>query len=97
MDIQCHYKRGQRVVYVLCHYGMAVVVRGLHQKLWNVVDDYVIYSTLHQAKQVMIKVGYLYGLVDNNMVYLSSHWMSILKYRRYCIEVSRPKLLVVAT
>ena len=64
---------------------------------WYIVDDYVIYSTLHEAKQVMIKVGDLYGLVDNKMVYLSSHWMGILKYRRYCLEVSRPKLWVVAT
>ena len=81
MDIQWQHKRGQRVVYVLCHYGMAVVGRGLHKELWNVVDDYVIYSILHGEKQVMIKVGGLYGLVDNKMVYLSSHWMSILKYR----------------
>ena len=52
---------------------------------------------MHGAKQVVVKVGDLYGLVDNKMVYLSSHWMSILKYRRYCLEVSRPKLWVVAT
>ena len=81
MDIQWQYKRGQRVVYVLCHYGMDVVGWDLHQELWNVVDDYVIYSTLHGAKHVMIKVGDLYGFVDNKMIYLSSHWMSILKYR----------------
>ena len=81
----------------MCHYGMAVWDRGLHQELWYVVDDYVIYSTLHGSKHVMIKVGDMYGLVDNKMVYLSSHWMSILKYLRYCIEVSRPKLWVVAT
>ena len=76
---------------------MAVMGRGLHQELWYVVDDYVIYSKLHRAKQVMIKVGDMYGLVDNKMVYLSSHWMSIRKYRRYCLEFSRPKLRVVAT
>ena len=97
MDVQWQYKRGQRVIYVLCHYGMAVVGQGLHQEVWNVVDDYVIYSTLHGAKQVVVKVGDMYGLVDNKMVYLSSHWMSILKYRRYCIEVSRSKLLVIST
>ena len=97
MDIQRQYKRGQRVVYVLCHYGMAVVGQGLHQELWNIVDDYVIYYKLHGAKNVVVKVGDLYGLVDNKMVYLSSHWMSILKYRRYCLEVSRLKLWVVAT
>ena len=97
MDIQRQYKRGQRVVYVLCHYGMTVVGRGLHQELWNVFDDYFIYSTLHGAKQVVVKVGDMYGFVDNKMVYLSSQWMSILKYRRYCLEVSRSKLWVVAT
>ena len=72
MDIQWQYKRGQRAVYVLCHYGMAVLGRGLHQELWYIVDDYVIYSALHGTKQVMIKVGDLYGLVDNKMVYLFS-------------------------
>ena len=72
MDIQRQYKQGQRVVYVLCHYGMAVVGRVIHQELWNVVDDYVIYSALHGAKQVLVKVGGMYGLVNNKMVYLSS-------------------------
>ena len=52
---------------------------------------------MHGAKKVMIKVGDLYGLVDNKMVYLYSHCMSIFKYCRYCLEVSRPKLWVVAT
>ena len=92
MDVQLQYKRGQGVIYVMCHYGMAVWGRGIHQELWYVVDDYVIYSALHGAKQVVVKVGDLYGLVDNKMVYLSSQWMSILKYRRYCLEVSRSKL-----
>ena len=97
MDIQWQYKGGQRVVYVLCHYGMSVVGWGLHQELWNVVDYYFIYSTLHGANQVVVKVGDMYGLVDNKMVYMSSHWVSILKYPPYCLEVSRPKLWVVAT
>ena len=91
MDIQWQYKWGQGVVYVLFHYGMAVLGRGLHQELWYIVDDYFIYSTLHGTKHVMVKVRDLYVLVDNKMVYLSSHWMSILKYRRYS------KLWVVAT
>ena len=72
MDIQWQYKRGRGVVYVLCHYGMTVWGRGLHQEPWYIVDDYVIYSALHGAKQVVVKVGDLYGLVDNKMVYLSS-------------------------
>ena len=72
MDIQWQYKRGQGVVYVLCHSGMAVLGQGLHQELWYIIDDYVIYSVLHGAKQVVVKVGDLYGLVDNKMVYLSS-------------------------
>ena len=76
---------------------MAVVCWGLNQKLWNVVDDNVIYSALRGENQMVVKVGDLYGLVDNKMVYLSSHWMSILKYRRYCLEFSRSKLWVVAT
>ena len=71
MDVQWKYKRVQWVMYVLCHYGMAVLGRGLHQELWNVVDDYVIYSALHGTKQVVVKVGDLYGLVYNTMLYLS--------------------------
>ena len=46
---------------------------------------------------MVVKVRDLYGLVDNKMVYLSSQWISILKYRQYCLEVSRYKLWVVAT
>ena len=72
MDVQWQYKRGQRVIYVLCHYGMAVLGRGLHQELWYVVDYYVIYSALHGVKQVVVKVGDMYGLVDNKIVSLSS-------------------------
>ena len=72
MDVQWQYKRGQWVIYVLCHYGMAVVGRVLHQELWYFVDDNVIYFALHGAKQVVVKVGDMYGLVDNKMVYMSS-------------------------
>ena len=70
MDVQWQYKRGKWFICVLCHYGMAVVVRGLHWELWYVVDDYVICSALHGEKQVVVKVGDLYGLVDNKMLYL---------------------------
>ena len=62
----------------MCHYGMAVWGRGLHQELWYVIYGNVINSALHGEKQVVVKVGDLYGLVDNKMVYLSSQWMSIL-------------------
>ena len=72
MDVQWLYKRGQGVIYVMCHYGMAVWGWGLHQELWYVVDDNVINSALHWANQVVTKVEDLYGLVDNKMVYLSS-------------------------
>ena len=72
----------------MCHYGMAVWGQGLHQELWYVVDGNVIKSALHGENKVVIKVGYLYGLVDNKMVYMSSQWMSILKYRRYFLKVS---------
>ena len=88
MYVQWQYKRGQWVVYVMCHYGMAVWGWGLHQELRYIFDGNVINSELHGAKQVVIKIGYLYGLVDNKMVYLSSRWMSILKYHRYCLKVS---------
>ena len=72
MNVQWQYKRGQGFIYVMCHYGISVWGRGLHQELRYVVDDNVINSALHWAKQVVVKVGNLYGLVDNKMVYLSS-------------------------
>ena len=81
----------------MCHYEMAVWDWGLHQKILYVIDGNAINSALHGAKQVVVKVGDLYGLVDDKMVYLSSKWMSILKYRRYCLEVSISKLWVIAT
>ena len=76
------------IIYVMFHYLMAVWGQVLHQKLWYVVDGNVINSALHGAKQVVVKVVDLYGLVDNKMVYLYSQWMSILKYRRYFLKVS---------
>ena len=97
MDVQWQYKRGRGVVYVMCHYGMAVWGRGIHQELWYIVDDNVINSTLHGENKVVVKVGDMCGLLDKNMVYLSSQWMSILKYRRYCLKVSISKLWVIAT
>ena len=97
MDLQWQYKRGQGVVYVMFHYGMAVWGQGLHQERWYVVDGNIINSALNGSKQLVIKVGDLYGLVDNNMVYLSSQGMSILKYRQYCLEISRSKLWFIAT
>ena len=54
MDVQCQYKRGQGVVYVMCHYGMAVWGQGLHQELWYVVDGNVINSALHGEKKVVV-------------------------------------------
>ena len=72
MDVKWQYNRGQGVIYVMCQYRMDVWGRVLHQALWYIVDDYVIYSALHGAKQVMFKVGDMYALLDNKMVYLSS-------------------------
>ena len=70
------------------HYGMAAWGRDIHQKLWYVIYGNVINSTLHGAKQVVVEIGYLYGLVDNKMVYMYSQWMGILKYRQYRLKVS---------
>ena len=97
MDVQWKYKRVQGVLDIMCHYGMAVWGRGLHQELWYVVDGNVINSALHGAKQVVIKVGYMYGLVDKKILYLSIQCMSILKYLRYCLKVSWSKFWVIAT
>ena len=64
----------------MCHYGMTVWGRVIHQELWYVVDGNVINSVFHGANQVVVKVGDLYGLMDNKMIYMSSQWTSILKY-----------------
>ena len=82
------YKRGQGGFYVMCHSGMAIWGRGLHQELWYAVDGNFIKSALHGTKQVVVKVGDMYCLVDNKMLYLSSKWMGILKYCQYCLKVS---------
>ena len=81
----------------MCHYGMPVWGWGLHQELWYVVDGNFINSAFHGANQIVVKVGDLYGLVNNKMVYLSRQWMGILKYRRYGLKVYRSKLWVIAT
>ena len=70
MYVKWQYRRGQGVVYVMCHYVMAVWGWGLHQELCYAVDGNFINSALHGANQVVIKFGYLYDLVDNNMLYL---------------------------
>ena len=57
MDIQWQYKRGRGVVYVLRHYGMAVWGRGLHQEIWYIVDDYVIYSAPKLKSPVILADG----------------------------------------
>ena len=97
MDIQWQYTRGRGVVYVMCHYGMAVWGRGINQELWYVVDGNVINSALHGEKKVVVKVGDLYGLVDKKRVYLSRQWIGIIKYRRYGLKVSRYTLWVIST
>ena len=76
---------------------MAIWGRGLHQELWYAVDGNFIKSALHGTKQVVVKVGDMYCLGDNKMLYLSSKWMGILKYCQYCLKVSRSKLWVIAT
>ena len=97
MDVQWQYRRGQGVVYVMFHYGMAVWGQGLHWELWYVVDANTIKSALHGAKQVVIKVGDMYALVDNQMVNQSSQWMIILKYRRLFVKVYLSKFWFIAT
>ena len=70
MDVQWHYKRGQGVIYVMCHYGIAVWGQGLHQEIWYAVDDNVINSALHGAKQVVVKFGHMYHLVIHQAIYI---------------------------
>ncbi len=46
---------------------MRLFSRLVRQKFGQFVNSHVIHAALHRAKQVMVKVGYVYGLVDHQM------------------------------
>ena len=44
----------------------------VRQKFRRLVDGHVINSTLHWAKEMVVKMWDMYGLVDHNVIYLTS-------------------------
>ncbi len=52
--------------------SMRVVSGVVRQKLRRLVDGHVINSTLHWAKEMVVKMWDMYGLVDHNVIYLTS-------------------------
>jgi hypothetical protein len=46
---------------------MCLFSRLRRQKFGRFVNCHVIHAALHRAKQVIVKVGYVYGLVDHQV------------------------------
>ena len=47
------------------------------QKFWDVVDDHVIHTALHRAKQMMCQMRDMYRLVNNKVIALSRYRMGV--------------------
>ena len=91
MDLQWQYKRGQGVIYVMCHYRMAVWGRGLHKELWYVVDGNVVtLNCMGQSKWWLI----VYWIVMKNKSYELTRldWVGI-RLNQFEIFEERFKLL----
>ena len=50
------------------------------QELWGVVDDHVIHTALHWAKQMMCQIRNLYCLVNNQVIALPSDGVGICNH-----------------
>ncbi len=51
---------------------MCVVSGVRRQKFGRIVDDHIINSTLHWAKEMVVKMWDMIGLVDHQLIYLAS-------------------------
>ena len=62
-------------------YGQSMrVVSGVaRQKFRRLVDGHVINSTLHWAKEMVVEMWDMYGLVDHNVIYLAGQGVIIGK------------------
>jgi hypothetical protein len=56
---------------------MRVVSGVARQKFRRFVDGHVINSTLHWAKEVVVKVWDINGLVDHYVIYFTGQWVII--------------------
>ncbi len=59
--------------------SMRVVSGVVRQKCRCLVDDHIINSTLHWAKEMVVKVGYMNSLVNHNVINLTGHRVIIGK------------------
>jgi hypothetical protein len=59
--------------------SMRVVSAVARQKIRRLLDGHVINSTLHWAKEVMVKVWDINGLVNHNVIYLAGQRVIISK------------------
>jgi len=64
---------------VSCGQSMRVVSGVVYQKFSHLVDGHVINSTLHWAKEMVVKVGYMNSLVNHNVVNLTGQRVIIGK------------------
>ncbi len=53
------------VIWVGYSQCMCLFSQSWRQKLGRFVNSHVIHAALHGTKQVMVKVGYVYGLIDH--------------------------------
>ena len=58
---------------------MRVVSGVVRQKFRRLIDGHVINSTLHWAKEMVVKMWDMYGLVDHNVIYLAGQRVIIGK------------------
>ena len=61
---------------------MRVVSGVLLQESWSLVNYHVINSTLHRAKEMVVKVRDVYRLVDNQVVLRGGLWVDVGDYSR---------------
>ena len=59
--------------------SMHVVSGVMRQKFRRLVNDHVINSTLHWAKEMVVKVRYMDSLVNHNVIYLAGQRVIIGK------------------
>jgi hypothetical protein len=59
--------------------SMRVVSEVACQKFRRLVDGHVINSTLHRAKEMVVKMWDVYGLVDHDVIYLAGQGVIIGK------------------
>ncbi len=75
---------------------MRLVSRVSCQKFGQVVDGYVIHTTLHWAKKVMVKVWDVYGLIDDQVERRPGLWVIIGNYTTHGLVSFTSEGLIIA-